>query len=139
MGIEIKLDVQAIKAIEDAAVKSAEVAMEQVRADLVSSMTLPADTYVLPNGGQYVNDPKEYQGYKNDKSIIEFQNDKEIHVALVNDVPQARRLYYHPEYHFQKGNNPNAGAAWLEPYITGSKKDLAKNEFVAEFKKRTGV
>jgi hypothetical protein len=139
MGIEIKLDVQAIKAIEDAAVKSAEVAMEQVRADLVSSMTLPADTYVLQNGGQYVNDPKEYQGYKNDKSIIEFQNDKEIHVALVNDVPQARRLYYHPEYHFQKGNNPNAGAAWLEPYITGSKKDLAKNEFVAEFKKRTGV
>lgn len=139
MGIEIKLDVQAIKAIEDASVKSAEVAMEQVRADLVSSMTLPADTYVLQNGGQYVNDPKEYQGYKNDKSIIEFQNDKEIHVALVNDVPQARRLYYHPEYHFQKGNNPNAGAAWLEPYITGSKKDLAKNEFVAEFKKRTGV
>lgn len=139
MGIEIKLDVQAIKAIEDAAVKSAEVAMEQVRTDLVSSMTLPADTYVLQNGGQYVNDPKEYQGYKNDKSIIEFQNDKEIHVALVNDVPQASRLYYHPEYHFQKGNNHNAGAAWLEPYITGSKKDLAKNEFVAEFKKRTGV
>lgn len=138
MGIEIKLDVQAIKAIEDAAVKSAEVAMEQVRTDLVSSMTLPADTYVLQNGGQYVNDPKEYQGYKNDKSIIEFQNDKEIHVALVNDVPQARRLYYHPEYHFQK-KNKNAGAAWLEPYITGSKKDLAKNEFVAEFKKRTGV
>lgn len=103
MGIEIKLDMQAIKAIEDAAVKSAEVAMEQVRTDLVSSMTLPADTYVLQNGGQYVNDPKEYQGYKNDKSIIEYRNDKDIHVALVNDVPQARRLYYHPEYHYQRG------------------------------------
>jgi hypothetical protein len=139
VGIEIKLDMQAIKAIEDAAVKSAEVAMEQVRTDLVSSMTLPADTYVLQNGGQYVNDPKEYQGYKNDKSIIEYRNDKDIHVALVNDVPQARRLYYHPEYHYQRGKNLNAGGAWLEPYITGSKKDLAKNEFVAEFKKRTGV
>lgn len=139
MGIEIKLDMQAIKAIEDAAVKSAEVAMEQVRTDLVSSMTLPADTYVLQNGGQYVNDPKEYQGYKNDKSIIEYRNDKDIHVALVNDVPQAQRLYYHPEYHYQRGKNLNAGGAWLEPYITGSKKDLAKNEFVAEFKKRTGV
>ena len=44
MGIEIKLDMQAIKAIEDAAVKSAEVAMEQVRADLVSAQTMPFDT-----------------------------------------------------------------------------------------------
>lgn len=43
MGIEIKLDVQAIKAIEDAAVKSAEVAMEQVRTDLISAQTMPFD------------------------------------------------------------------------------------------------
>jgi len=49
MGIEIKLDVQAIKAIEDAAVKSAEVAMEQVRADLVSAQTMPFDTGDMQN------------------------------------------------------------------------------------------
>ena len=116
MGIEIKLDVQAIKAIEDAAVKSAEVAMEQVRTDLVSAQTMPFDTGDMQNNQTFVHAD-------------------ESGASLVT----ARRLYYHPEYHFQKGNNPNAGAAWLEPYITGSKKDLAKNEFVAEFKKRTGV
>lgn len=138
MGIEIKLDMQAIKAIEDAAVKSAEVAMEQVRTDLVSSQTLPADQYVLQNGGMYVGSKKSYQGYSNKESVINVSSGDEVHISLVNDVPQARRLYYHPEYHFQK-KNKNAGAAWLEPYITGSKKDLAENEFVAEFKKRTGV
>ncbi len=138
MGIEIKLDVQAIKAIEDAAVKSAEVAMEQVRTDLVSSQTLPADQYVLQNGGMYVDSPKSYQGYKGKESVINVSSNDEVHISLVNDVPQARRLYYHPEYHFQH-KNLNAGGAWFEPYITGSKKDLAKNEFVAEFKKRTGV
>lgn len=121
MGIEIKLDVQAIKAIEDAAVKSAEVAMEQVRTDLVSAQTMPFDTGIMQNDHTFVH------ADENGASLV------------TSESPQARRLYYHPEYHFQKGNNPNAGAAWLEPYITGSKKDLAKNEFVAEFKKRTGV
>ena len=101
-------------------VKSAEVAMEQVRTDLVSAQTMPFDTGDMQNNQTFVHAD-------------------ESGASLVTGSPQARRLYYHPEYHFQKGNNPNAGAAWLEPYITGSKKDLAKNEFVAEFKKRTGV
>ncbi len=139
MGVEIKLDMQAIKAIEDAAIKSAEVAMEQVRTNLVSSQTLPADQYVLQNGGMYADNPKSYQGYKAKESVINVSSNDEVHISLVNDVPQARRLYYHPEYHFYKGNNLNAGGKWLEPYITGDKKDLAKNEFMAEFKKRTGV
>ncbi|MFR5119395.1 MAG: hypothetical protein ACLTD2_05230 [Ruminococcus sp.] len=103
MGIEIKLDMQAIKAIEDAAVKSAEVAMEQVRADLVSAQTMPFDTGDMQNNQTFVHAD-------------------ESGASLVTGSPQARRLYYHPEYHFQKDNNPNAGAAWLEPYITGSKK-----------------
>ncbi len=120
MGIEIKLDVQAIKAIEDAAVKSAEVAMEQVRTDLVSAQTMPFDTGIMQNDHTFVH------ADENGASLV------------TSESPQARRLYYHPEYHFQK-KNKSAGAAWLEPYITGSKKDLAKNEFVAEFKKRTGV
>ena len=120
MGVEIKLDMQAIKAIEDAAVKSAEVAMEQVRTDLVSSQTMPFD-----NGDMQDNQT--------------FVHADENGASLVTGSPQARRLYYHPEYNFQRGNNKNAGAAWLEPYITGDKKDFAKNEFMAEFKKRTGI
>ena len=55
MGIEIKLDVQAIKAIEDAAVKSAEVAMEQVRTDLVSAQTMPFDTGDMQNNQTFVH------------------------------------------------------------------------------------
>jgi len=47
MGIEIKLDMQAIKAIEDAAVKSAEVAMEQVKSDVIN--TVPLDQGGLQN------------------------------------------------------------------------------------------
>lgn len=83
MGIEIKLDMQAIKAIEDAAVKSAEVAMEQVRADLVSAQTMPFDTGDMQNNQTFVHAD-------------------ESGASLVTGSPQARRLYYHPEYHFRK-------------------------------------
>lgn len=87
MGIEIKLDMQAIKAIEDAAVKSAEVAMEQVRTDLVSAQTMPFDTGDMQNNQTFVHSD-------------------ESGASLVTGSPQARRLYYHPEYHFRKGITP---------------------------------
>lgn len=40
-------------------------------------------------------------------------------VRIVTNAPQAQRLYTHPEYNFQRGNNPNAGGEWLEPWISG--------------------
>ena len=73
---------QAIKAIEDAAVKSAEVAMEQVRTDLVSAQTMPFDTGDMQDNQTFVHAD-------------------ESGASLVTGSPQARRLYYHPEYHFQ--------------------------------------
>jgi hypothetical protein len=138
--VTVKLDKAAIANLKAAALKSAEVAMEQVRTDLVSSATLPADQYVLQNGGTYVNGNGPYQGYKDQNSVVDFSSsDEKIHISLVNDVPQARRLYYHPEYHFQQGKNANAGAGWLEPYVSGGKKDLARDAFIYDFKRRTGV
>ncbi len=138
--VTVKLDKAAIAKIEKAVLESAEVAMEQVRTDLISSATLPADQYVLQNGGTYVNGNGPYQGYKDQNSVVDFSSsDEKIHISLVNDVPQARRLYYHPEYHFQQGKNANAGAGWFEPYITGDKKDFVKNSFTKIFKEKTGV
>lgn len=50
-------------------------------------------------------------------------------VSIVSDTPYARRLYFHPEYNFRKDKNKNAGGAWFEPYISGSKKDYARKTF----------
>ena len=129
MGIEIKLDMQAIKAIEDAAVKSAEVAMEQVRTDLVSAQTMPFDTGDMQNNQTFVSVEGE-----------ETINGEDTYsVSLVTGSPQARRLYYHPEYQFQQGHNDNAGALWLEPYINGDKKDFVQTEFTKIFKEKSGI
>lgn len=120
MGIKITLDMQAIKKLENAACASSVVAMEQVASDLVSSQTMPFDTGDMQNNQTFID--------KTDNGA-----------TLVTGSPQARRLYYHPEYNFQRGKNKNAGADWLEPYVTGDKKNLAKEAFIADFKKRTGV
>ena len=61
-----------------------------------------------------------------------FVDDSEVDsgkVFVVSDTPYARRLYFHPEYKFSTRDNPNAGGAWFEPYISGAKKDYAKKVF----------
>lgn len=120
MGIEIKLDMQAIRGLEQAAVKAAEVAMEQTKTDLINSATMPFDTGDMQNNQTFVDA-------------------NENGASIVTGSPQARRLYYHPEYNFQQGKNSNAGGEWLEQYLTGDKKDFVQNKFTEIFKKESGV
>lgn len=120
MEITIKLDKQAMQALEMAAVKSAEATMEQVYSDIVSSETMPFDVGDMQNS----------------QTFVAVDDNK---VSLVTGSSQARRLYYHPEYNFQQGKNANAGGEWLEPYISGDKKDFIPETFAELFKKETGV
>ncbi len=120
MKISVKLDYAAIGKLQQAAKDAAQAAMSQVEADLVSSQTMPFDTGDMQNNQTFVEST-------------------ESGAVLVTGSPQARRLYYHPEYNFGQGKNPNAGGKWLEPYINGDKKGLVEEEFIKEFKGRSGV
>lgn len=119
MKVEVRWDPAAIKKIQEAAKAAAAEALEVTYSDLVESKTMPFDTGDMQNNQTFVE--------KTDKGA-----------ALITGSPQARRLYYHPEHNFQRGKNPNAGAAWLEPYISGEKKDFVANEFAKAFKRRIG-
>ncbi len=93
MRIEIKLDKQAIKNIENAAKAAASEAMEKLRKDLLDSETMPFDTGDMQNNQTFVSVEGE-----------ETINGEDTYsVSLVTGSPQARRLYYHPEYQFQQG------------------------------------
>ena len=63
----------------------------------------------------------------------------DVIARLVTGAPQARRLYYHPEYNFQTVNNPNAGGEWLEPWLEGDRKDFAQDTFTELYKKEAGL
>lgn len=120
MGVHIELDMQAIRQLEEGVVKVARGTMEQLETDVVNSQTMPFDTGDMQNNQTFVA--------KTDNGA-----------RIVTGSPQARRLYYHPEYNFQQGKNDNAGGEWLEPYLDGEKKDFAEKTFAELYKKETGV
>lgn len=86
---------------------------DAVKTDLQQSQTMPFDSGQLQNRSTFVDASKVSSGK----------------ASVVSDTPYARRLYFHPEYHFSDKENPNAGGAWFEPYISGAKKDYAKKVF----------
>lgn len=102
--------------------------MEELRKDLNNSETMPFDTGDMQNNQTFV-------AVEGEETI----NVKDIYsVSLVTGSPQARRLYYHPEYNFQHKNS-NKGALWLESYINIDKKDFVQTEFIKIFKEKSGV
>lgn len=120
MKIEIKLNHKAIRRLEQAALAAAIETLEVIYTDLVSSQTMPFDTGDMQNNQTFVERT-------------------ENGAVLITGSPQARRLYYHPEYNFQRGKNKNAGAYWLEPYITDDKKDFVRTEFAEIFRRRADI
>jgi hypothetical protein len=98
----------ALKTLSRAYVQATEMTCQQILNDLRDSQTMPFDEGDMQNVQTHIAKAKTSTG----KSSV---------ITIVTDAPQARRLYFHPEYNFQKGKNPNAGAGWFEPYITGEK------------------
>lgn len=126
MKIKIKINKQAIKQVENAVKKAALETMEELKGDLYDSKTMPFDSGDMQNNQTFV-------AVEGEDTI----NGKDIYsVSLITGSPQARRLYYHPEYIFQTGKNLNAGALWLEPYISGDKKDFIKAAFEKNIKEK---
>ena len=91
--------------------------------DLQQSNTMPFNTGNLQNDSTFVDDGQKSQG----------------RVSIVSSTPYARRLYFHPEYNFRRDANSNAGGKWLEPYITGDKKDKAKDIYGRLFSRLGGL
>lgn len=129
MKVKVTLNKAVIQRISDAAKAAAVDTMEQLYTDLVNSKTMPFasgdmqnnQTFVAVEGEDIINGVETYS------------------VSLVTGSPQARRLYYHPEYNFQRGTNKNAGAYWLEPYISGNKKNFIRDKYTELFRRRAGL
>lgn len=128
---------------QDTLVKTA----DAIRTNLVKSQTMPFSTTikttetVYGKKGRYKPDGSEYRGKKvtkvvhqggnlqNNSTFVDDSKKRQNKVKIVSDTPYARRLYFHPEYNFNKTENPNAGGMWFHPYISGDKKDFASKTF----------
>lgn len=113
MKVTSKINTKGLKMIHNIAIESLVETADALETDLKKSKTIPFDTGNLQNRSMFVDDSKKKKGI----------------VTLCYDTPYARRVYFHPEFNFQKTKNPNAGAFWFEPYIHDNKKEYASKGF----------
>ena len=114
MKVTVKMNQSALSTLARAQRQALEMTGQQVLNDVRDSQTMPFDTGNMQNTQSYMDDSKSKDGK----------------VSVVPDTPYARRLYFHPEYNFQKGKNPNAGAGWFDPYLDGKKIKAWFKQFV---------
>lgn len=84
--------------------------------ELMDRQVMPFDTGNLQNDSTFVDTSQ-----KNKASIV-------------STTPYARRLYFHPEYNYRRGNNANAGGKWFDSFLNDN--FIAKT--YAELLKRKG-
>lgn len=120
----VKLNMPRMKQLSQAAVTALERTTEALHTEVVQAQIMPFDTGHL----------------EEDATFVDYSNSKDGKVSLVSATPYARRLYYHPEYNFQKDENPFAGGEWYEPWLPGGiNQDFVKDAFGKFYKKAGGV
>lgn len=114
------IDRRRISQLTEAAVRSLEMTGEALHTEVVQAQVIPRRDGDLQN-----------------TTFCDISNSANGVVTLVSQMIYARRLYYHPEYDFSTTKNPNAKGKWYEDWISGSKKNFAKDAF-KEFYRRNG-
>jgi hypothetical protein len=112
-----------VKQLTDAQIKALEETADLLRRDIMDAKVMPYDTGNLQDFNTFVDFSKSKNGL----------------VSLISQTPYARRLYFHPEYNFRKDRNPNAQGKWLEPWISGDKKEWCQETFKKFYKQFGGV
>lgn len=114
--VNIKYNKMGINRTEQAIDKALFTAGDDLLSDLKSSGTMPFDIGTLQNNDTFL---------KRNKNSV----------SIVSSAKYARRLYFRPDYNYQKTNNSKAGGMWFEPYISGMKKELFKTLFEKALKR----
>ena len=78
--------------------------------------------------------PFDTGNLQNDSTSID-DTQKDI-VSIVTTAPQARRLYFHPEYNFKRGNNSRAGGKWFENFLND---DFIASAYAKLLKQKGGL
>jgi hypothetical protein len=149
MKINIKMNKGALRQLSDAQKKALAMTTEAVKDDVVKNRVMPfgENTYKeqerVGKKGQALKPKKvlKHQGgdMQNHATYIDTSKLKKGRMSIASDTPYARRLYFHPEYNFNKKQNPNAKGRWYDDWIDGSKKDFAPRVYKKLYKKLTGV
>lgn len=113
-----------MKQLSQAQIAALELTAEALHTEVVQAQVMPFDTGNLQNESTFADTTSSSDG----------------RVQIVSSTRYARRLYYHPEYDFQKYENPFAGGKWFEPWLPGGLyEDFAQKTFKRFYKRFGGV
>lgn len=76
---------------------------------------------------------------QNDSTFPDYSESKRGKTGLITSTPYSRRMFFHPEYNFYKGENAYAQGNWYEPWISGKNKNFCKEVFTSFYKKESGL
>ena len=88
----VKLNFPKINQLTRAQVAALEQTAEDLHTEVEQAQVFPRDTGALQNESTFVDTSESSHGK----------------VSIISSTPYARRLYFHPEFHFKKDKNPNS-------------------------------
>ena len=120
----VKLNMPKIRQLTQAQVTALEQTAEALHTEVIQDQVFPFDTGNL----------------QNESTFVDYSESGKGKVSIVSSTPYARRLYFHPEYHFQKGENPNARGKWYTDWLPGgSQVDFAIRAYKEIYRRLTGI
>lgn len=120
----VKLDIPKLNKLTVTAVKALEITTALLLSEVKNAQVFPFKTGNLQN-----------------ESTFADYDDSERGVArIVSDTVYARRLYYHPEYHFNHKYNAYARGKWYEPWLPGgSQEKFVAQAYASVYRKVSGI
>lgn len=120
----VKLNMAAIGRLSMAQIVALEQTAEALHGEVKDAQVIPMKTGNLTGEAFFCDYSKESQGK----------------ATLVHNAPYARRLYFHPEYHFNKEFHENAKGKWFEDYVPGGKHDqFARKKYKELYRRIAGL
>ena len=120
----VKLNIPQINRLERAQITALEQTAEALHTEVVQAQVFPRDTGNL----------------QNESTFIDYSQSNQGKVTIVSSTPYARRLYFHPEYDFQKTANPHAKGRWYEDWLPGGRDaEFCANAFKQFYRRLTGI
>ena len=114
----IELNMSVLNMLDKAQLDALAMTADATLTELRDRQVMPFDTGNLQNDSTFVDDSQKTT------------------VSIVTTAPQARRLYFHPEYNFKRANNSRAGGKWFESFLNDT---FVQNAYAKLLKQRGGL
>ena len=114
----IRINTRALDMLDNAQLEALAMTGDATLTELRDRQVMPFDTGNMQNDSTFLDDSQKGK------------------VSIVTTAPQARRLYFHPEYNFKRGNNHSAGGKWVESFLND---DFVKKAYAQLLRQRGGL